>query len=53
MSNIGKAIIVIGLIGIEGAAYTGTGWFTSIVLLGIGIIFLTIGSRENYIKKEP
>ena len=48
MSNVGKAIIVLGLIGIEGAIYTGSGWFTSSVLIIIGCTLWICGNvREK------
>lgn len=52
MRNYGKVIDILGFIGMAGAVDTGCGWFASIVLLGIGIIFLTIGSGEKLHKEK-
>ena len=43
MSNAGKAIIVIGLTGIEGAIYTDSGWGISSVLIIIGCMLWIYG----------
>lgn len=47
MSNVGKAIIVLGLIGIEGAIYTGSGWFVSSVLIIIGCTLWIYGKIKE------
>lgn len=51
MSNYGKAVVILGLIGMAGAVDTGYGWFASGVLLGIGTTFL-IAERSKKIHKR-
>lgn len=52
MSNYGLAIIILGLIGMAGAIDTGYGWYTSSVLLIIGVTLLLIKGKERLNEKK-
>ena len=52
MSNYGKAIVILGLIGMAGAHDTGTGWFTASALVGCGIALWIQGRKEKHEKED-
>jgi len=52
MDNYGRAIIILGFIGMAGAVDTGCGWFTSSALLGIGTNLLLISRWKRLHKRK-